>query len=85
MDFFKGVNWTQLKLKKIKPPNKMNPVFDQASIKTEFFDPEYIQMSPRLSLLGDIDNNCENEVQDQLNQSALKRSKSQKIMRSSTN
>jgi hypothetical protein len=42
----------------------MNPVFDQTTIKTEFFDPEYIQMSPRLSFQVDIDASCDNEVQD---------------------
>jgi hypothetical protein len=51
LDFFKGVNWALLKQKKVKPPSKMNPVHDSLSIKTEFFDPEYLQMSPRLSLI----------------------------------
>jgi hypothetical protein len=32
----------------------MNPVFDSTTIKTEFFDPEYLQMTPRLSL--DVEN-----------------------------
>jgi serine/threonine protein kinase len=51
-EFLKGVNWDLLKAKKIKPPNKMNPVFDSQALKTEYFDPEYIQMSPRLSCIG---------------------------------
>ena len=58
MEFFKGVNWALLRQKKVQPPSKLNPVFDSASIKTEFFDPEYLLMNPRLSLIEE-DGNCD--------------------------
>jgi hypothetical protein len=81
-EFCRGIDWDAMLKKRVRnmPPVKMNPAGSIEGIKAEYFDMEYTQMTPGLSLHEERPgSNQEENLEDSVVRCRPKRAKSMKI------